>query len=206
MALSRGRKILLCILVFLIMFKCVDVITQREKGEKVNPSVELRQIMLHLKPHDIHATVDYNLVYAAIVDMAMEDRTISLVCVVDGTTSLYISTGGGQVGIGEIDEVGKATIAFLHSSEQVLDKLTAVSEFPYPEDKKHIVYLVTTSGVFSQEFDVEEIGKYPKELQYLHSLYQNVLTKIDEVNKRNNFTLDDIPPDEYHITVPRRQN
>ena len=159
--------------------------TNKDNG--ANLYLGLRQQILNMRPtYDLQLKMNGHPIYAALVDMDMGEAIVSLACVADGTASLYYSTGGGQLGLGQASEdVYKATIAFLHSAEQILDKLTPVYEFPLPKNKRHIVYLVAVNGIFMQELAMEEMGGVPKELQFLQFLYQNVLYKIGEYNKQS---------------------
>lgn len=153
----------------------------KEKAEGNGPYWCLRQQVLELKPLAELLSGDKNShpVYASVVDMDMGDTVVSLACAADGTTSLYFSTGGGQIGLGQkYEAVRMATIAFLQSSEQVLDKLTTSKEYPLPTDKKHIVYLVTERAVYKQEFEMDKVETYSRELKFLNFLYQNVLKEI----------------------------
>jgi len=152
------------------------------KSENSNPYSGLRQQILDLKPSpEMRIAMNEHPVYAAIVDMDMGNAVVTLACVADGTTSLYISTGGGQLGLGQAHEaVRAAATAFLFSSEQVLDKLTPTKVYPLPTRKKHIVYLITEENIYTQELDMTQVNTYPRELQFLNFLYQNVINKIRE--------------------------
>lgn len=44
----------------------------------------------------------------------------------------------------------------------------------------HIVYLITEQNIYTQKLDMEKIDVYPRELQFLTSLYQNIISKIRE--------------------------
>ena len=158
---------------------------KRKKEEDKNPYLGLRQEILNMKPSDdLRKVMNDHLVYAAIIDIDRGNAIATLACVADGTTSLYYSTGGVQMGIGHGDkEVRSATIAFLHSSEQVLDKLAETREFPLPKDQKHIVYLITENKIYKQEFDMDKMDNISKELKFLNFLYQVVLMKIVKYNK-----------------------
>lgn len=152
------------------------------KPNNPDPYSDLRRQILDLKPSpELRNAMDSHLVYAAIVDMDMGNAIISLACVADGTTSLYYSTGGGQIGLGHANEaVRNAARAFLFSSEQVLDKLVPTKVYPLPTNDKHIVYLITEKNVYMHEFEMEKLDTTPREIQFLNFLYQNVLSKIGE--------------------------
>ena len=153
----------------------------RKKGKSQENQYDgLRKQILQLEPSlELQGKSQEHPVYAAVVDMDMGKAIVTLACVADGTTSLYFSNGGGQLGLGQADEeIRRASVAFLRSAEQVLNIMEKVDEYPFPQNKKHIVYLVTAEGVYKQELDMSKINDEVREKQFLNFLYQNVLTKI----------------------------
>ncbi len=149
--------------------------------EDVNPYFELRKQVLELDSNAFTNYLSEHPVYAAIVDMDMGSAVATLVCVADGTTSLYFSNGGGKLGLGQDHEAVKtATLTFLGSVEQILDQFAATEEYPLPTGLKHTVYLVTEKGVLAKSLDPLKADSYPKEMHFLNYLYQNVLMKIGE--------------------------
>lgn len=164
----------------------MDWVKSKDASDKHTPYAGLRQQILDLKPSpELKAAMQDHPVYAGIVDMDMGNSIVTLACVADGTTSLYFSTGGGQLGLGQAHEaVRTATTAFLASSEQVLDKMTPTKTFPLPTRKKHIVYLITEDTIYSQELNMNDVNTYPRELQFLNFLYQNVLMRIGETKRQ----------------------
>lgn len=88
--------------------------------EKEKLYLSLRQQVLDCTPDIFQKPIPT--VYAALIDMDTGRRaTASLACIIDGTTSLYYSNGGGMIGIGHRHEAVKnAAISFLRSAEQVL--------------------------------------------------------------------------------------
>ena len=51
-------------------------------------------------------------VFGVVADLAMQG-TVTLVCLCDGTTSLYYSTGGGAIGLGQHESIKRAAMVFL---------------------------------------------------------------------------------------------
>jgi len=163
----------------------------KKKSKKIdNPYFDLRGQILDMEPTSLmREMMGSHPIHAAVVDMAMGDVVVTLTCVADGTTSLYFSGGGMQIGLGHASEdVKNATLTFLHSADQVLDLMTVVEEYVLPEDEKHIVYLAANDCVYAQEFDLSVLSQMPNELQFLNYLYQSVLTKIGEYNQANNIS------------------
>lgn len=145
--------------------------------------LDFRQNILDLKRQDIQNIQDdapEHPIYAAVVDMNTGNVTASLACIADGTASLYYSNGDGMLGLSEkSDEVFNATLAFLYSAEQVLDALELAEDFSLPEPHLHNIYLISEDGIYKQQIGIQDIPTYPREVQFLNFLYQNVLSKIN---------------------------
>lgn len=75
----------------------------------------LRGMVLHLDPATTTMgwTPDSPAVWGGLMDMSYARGAATLVCLRDGTTSLYTSTGGGILGAGGHPGVAAASMAFL---------------------------------------------------------------------------------------------
>lgn len=80
----------------------------------MNPYAGLRQQVLDLDPAKLGAFAPANLrVVAGLMEMGMDNGVASVVVVVDGTVSMYWSTGGGIIGAGAHDSVKQPARVFL---------------------------------------------------------------------------------------------
>ena len=161
----------------------MSLFSKKEKDDG-NHYEGLRQQVLDSKPDEnVKLLMNGKPIFAAIVDMAMEKAVATLACFIDGTTSLYFSNGGGQLGLGQAhEEVRNATFAFLQSSEQILDKMEIATDFSLPVNGNHIVYLVSENNIYKYEIDLDVIESASREIKFLFFLYQNVLDKIREAS------------------------
>ena len=66
-------------------------------------------------------------VWGVVVDLALEDGAATVVSLVDGTTSLYTSTGGGLIGGGTIEPIGLASEALVYAAERDVDHIPPVA-------------------------------------------------------------------------------
>lgn len=141
---------------------------------------DMRRFVLNLKPDEAQqSSMDGHPVYAALVDIHMGKGIVSLAAVADGLCSMYFSEGGGRMGLGQAyPNVKKAALSFLYSAEQVLSVLEKTERFPLPEPGEDLVYLVTEEGVFTRRIRREGLKDGPKEVGFLHYLYQNLLLEI----------------------------
>jgi hypothetical protein len=99
----------------------------------VSPDPALRAHLLAMRPEDVNLapTPELPHVWAALMEMAVSQATATLVAVADGTTSLYVSTGGGIIGGGEHETVRAESRKFLAAVEQLLPGFVKVDE-PLP--------------------------------------------------------------------------
>lgn len=162
--------------------------------EESTPNVEeidevyrgLREQAFNITPADLHITLDVGekyQVYAAVIDMPVNNAISTLVCMFDGTTSLYFSNGGAILGAGQKHEtVAKATREFLFSSGQAVPFMQKMTEYPLPTTKEATVYLKCGEGVFSAQINMEEkLTEIHKE--FLDFLIQRVLNALRDSNE-----------------------
>jgi hypothetical protein len=73
----------------------------------------------------------------------------TVLCAADGTTSLALSLGGGQLGLGEHVPVRHAAAEYLSLLGQSLDVLPAVDAVPYVEQGFVQMVAVTADGPYA---------------------------------------------------------
>lgn len=129
---------------------------------------------------------DYQ-VFGAVVDMGISSSdTATMICFIDGTTSLYFSNGGGIIGAGQHEAVKNAVLKFLEECYQTLPVTKQAESIDIlPEENHHTFYLFTKAGVFSVNIDINDVQKN-KEYQLLFYESQMVLNEIKKVGKKNN--------------------
>ena len=101
---------------------------------------------LHFAPSREHPNV-----FGVVMDTGFPKALVTLVALVDGTTSLYFGTGGGVIGAGEHEAVRSATLAFLACAEQDLELFAAAEESPLPAIGEVRFYLRTYAGLRSAQ-------------------------------------------------------
>ena len=153
----------------------------KDKSVK-NSYDDLRKQALNIKPDDIGLILDNNeQVYGAIVDIPAENEMVTLVCIFDGTVSLYFSNGGGALGLGQkYEEIRQAGVSFLFSAGQTIPYLSQTADFDKSKNEKTSVCLLVRDGIYKAQFDMSKTENAEKHIQYLNFLIQNVLSKIRE--------------------------
>src|SRR5262245_42601959 len=118
----------------------------------------LREKILTLAPAAVGiAPSDENPnVWGALMETGYPEAVASLVMLADGTTSLYLSTGGGTIGGGEHEMVAKTTQSFIKEAEKYFSGLPPTQAFPLPSVGKVRFYFLTYAGAYTTELDEEE--------------------------------------------------
>jgi len=85
-------------------------------------------------------------VWGALLETGYRKGIATLVALVDGTTSLYLSTGGGIIGVGAHDRVAAATRSFLAAAEDHLGLLSPDADSDVPAAGRVIIQALTYQG------------------------------------------------------------
>jgi len=146
-----------------------------------NPYVDLRGRFLGLVSD---SQADY--LRGAAFELGTGGACASVICVADGTTSLYMSTGGGQIGLGEHEPVRRANVAFRAMVMEHLDRLAPVADVPMVGQGDVHVIAVTADGLRLLRCREDEAADEGSPAWPLYLAGQDVVTQIrllDEVRK-----------------------
>jgi hypothetical protein len=106
------------------------------------------------------------------------EAVATLVAVVDGTTSLYFSNGGGIIGAGSHEGAAAASRAWLERGAEHLDVLPAVTEPPPPAQHVTQFVAVTPSGLRGASAAESELAAGGHALSPLFFAGQDVITQV----------------------------
>ena len=98
-------------------------------------------------------------VWGVIMETGHPEGVVTLVALVDGTTSLYFSNGGGIVGAGEHASVRDAAEMFLDALEAHLAELSPVEETPTPRIGRVRFYARTFEGTLGAEATQDQLAE-----------------------------------------------
>lgn len=146
----------------------------------------LRGQLLEVDPAELELSPSQRLprVWAVLMEMGLDTGTASLVAVADGTTSLYLSTGGGVIGGGGHQAVRRASEAFLDAAEAHLDRLQAIAEAPLPQTGAIRFHALTFDSLRSAEAQESELVDGRSELTPLFHAGDEVLTQLGLIDQR----------------------
>jgi hypothetical protein len=113
------------------------------------------------------------------------EAVATLVGIVDGSTSLYFSNGGGMIGAGEHPEVADATRRWLRVGADLLGELTpAHSDPPPPRSGLTRFIAVTPGGLRNAVVAEEQLGAGAHVLSPLFHAAHDVITEMRLLEER----------------------
>ena len=140
----------------------------------------LREQAFLITPMDIGIYLESNeQVFAAVVDIPVGGKTVTIFCSLDGTVSMYYSNGKCDIGLGEKENIRKAAMSFLISSGQCLKFMDLCKGNEIIEQSMQ-VFLFYKNGVKSQKICIDSLKT--KEEKFLNSMVQSILSEI-RINK-----------------------
>jgi hypothetical protein len=136
--------------VFLAMLSIAPVAAQESGVSYVGAAAALRDTLLSLQPGDIDVSSDVyaQTVWAVVMEQAVPNGAYFVFGVVDGTSSIYFSSGGGFIGGSEVESIRTAALAFVDEGEKYLAYAKPTASFPTPGPGEVIFYFLTFDGSF----------------------------------------------------------
>ena len=169
--MKAAIKISLCLslAIWMLLGSACNIYQERKVADKTYLQ-ERTKVMSSSRPDQS----DEYTVYAALVDIDAGDHVKTLACFADGTTSLYLSTGGSVTALQkEHADIATATQALLKGAGERLDATlwVAQTDLALPGRGKDMVYLATDKGIYTLTLIPAYITEATPEAQEIHRLY-----------------------------------
>ena len=157
----------------------------KKKGcEPAEIYLELRQQILALEPAQVHSLLEP---FAPVVGLVMETGygtgVATLVTVADGTVSLYLSNGGGTIGLGGHEGPKTAALELLRSAGAYLSRAKPAIRFELPSEGTTSFVFLTKTGPYSATASESDLGNDRHALSPLFHKAQEVITQARLVNE-----------------------
>lgn len=150
----------------------------------------LREQVLNLRPEYLGINLGEfpDQVYAVIMDIGHEQGMTTLVSIIDGTTSLYFSNGGGILGCGKEESVKNASMHLLHLSEKYLKKMQKTTSFPPPRAGEVTFYVLTKNAIFTYTGSEKALAAQQYRISELFLAVRHVISEIRKIDKKRKIT------------------
>ncbi len=171
------------IIILVIFFGFISKTSKVNKTElKENPYNGLRKMVFSLNAQSLGREIkDPKQSLCTVMEWEISNATATLVSVIDGSTSLYLSTGGGVIGGGAHKNVVDVSSIFLKESEKYLDLMKKDTEYILPQKGHVCFYVVTNDGVYKYDGKEEEMANGKEQFSKLFVYGQNVITELRKI-------------------------
>ena len=144
---------------------------------------DLREGILGLDPASvgISPTPESPNVWGLVMDWNLDEAVATIVSLVDGTTSLYLSTGGGSIGAGEHPAPAAASIAAIRLAERMLDEFASVADSAIPVRGRTALTVLTFRGLRRFEDDNAAFENDSSTVSPVANAMQDVIHEIRQV-------------------------
>jgi hypothetical protein len=157
-------------------------IIRRDAGQSGKATyLGLRSMVFGVDPETLTFRPDAHVhgAWCAVVDFGQPNGTATLVCIADGTVSMYTSTGGGVIGAGEHGAVWDAAVRLLDVAGGAAAFLRVTDEPPpVPGPGAVRLSVRTFDGTLSNEVAEETLQRGRHALSPFYAAAQDVLTEV----------------------------
>jgi hypothetical protein len=122
-------------------------------------------------------------VWGMLMETEHSGATATLFAVWDGTTSLYLSSGGGMLGGHAHDTVREANAEFLETANRFRQHLRPASAFPLPAMGRVTFYGLTDLGVLTADGAEHDLAHGHHALSALFHAGLKVLTQLRSISE-----------------------
>ena len=148
---------------------------------------DLRSQILTVSPDTVNLSPapEHPLVWAAVMDWHVGSGVATLVAILEGTVSLYLSSGGGIIGAGAHADVFAVAKRFVTTMERHRNALKPTSDPPLP-GSGGVRFIARTfeETLASDEVPTEELGEGQHALSPVFDVAQELIAVVRQASDR----------------------
>ncbi|MBK9577796.1 MAG: hypothetical protein IPK50_07870 [Fibrobacterota bacterium] len=138
---------------------------------------KMRDMQLRTPPSEMGLTkTSDDQIVGICMEQSMGNAVMSLRCFMEGTVSLYFSTGAAIIGVGQHEQGREKGLAFVKAASQFHEHFTPDQELALPEGGQTRFILLRFDGTFSAGALTEDLGENRSPLSPLFHLGHEVIT------------------------------
>ena len=160
------------------------VSSSADKNAEIFQAIRNRLLSLDPQTVDITATPEHPHVWGVLMEFVLSGSVVTLAGLVDGTTSLYFSSGGGILGSGNHPLVGTAARELVNKAELALEYFQPVREYPFPDEGFIRFYALTFSGILLAECPDQDVKDPLLGLSELYAAAQDLITQVKLIHEK----------------------
>lgn len=164
-----------------------NVTSSASKLDSSDQYTAIRKLVWNSNPDSLGLKINTDSVYCIILDMGLGDESVaSLIVIADGTTSIYINTGGGIFGAGQHEQVREASDKLLKIMPHPTKRFSKTDNYQnIPNDSRARFYLLTRNGKYvSDEFNADDAADGKGYYSKLFIQANHIITAARESSKK----------------------
>ena len=118
------------------------------------------------------------------MEIGYPEGSATIVALIDGSASIYLSSGGGSIGGGAHETIRKVAIDMVKMARKYLPQMAASKDFPLPKNGQTIFYVLTDAGVFTASAKEDDLGEAKHVLSPLFYAGQEVITQYRLIEEK----------------------
>ena len=134
-------------------------------------SIQRKEVGIPEPPPDAPA-------WGILMESGYPEGTATLLALSDGTTSVYLSSGGEVIGGHAYQNVREANAEFVECANHSYQHLEPTDSFPVPAEGYTLFYVLTDSGVLTGAGREDELGYGQHPLSSLFHAGHRVITQL----------------------------
>ena len=152
--------------------------SESKKYELADTYMGLRTNIFSMDPAELNILRAHSAqVWGVLMETGFSKGIATLVAIADGGVSLYYSTGGGIIGVGEHEGPRKANESLLAFVPDFLKYAERTTEYPTPEQGQTRFYFLTFDGIFTAEDKADDLGNNRRPLSPLFHKAHELITQ-----------------------------
>ncbi|AXT86646.1 hypothetical protein C6I20_16715 [Aeromicrobium sp. A1-2] len=150
--------------------------------DEVEVSAALRAMVLSTRPDELGLNADEpDRVFGVVMELGRDLDVVTVVALLDGTASRYLSTGGGTVGAGEHEPVAEAARSLVAMGQVLVGQTEPESNFPSPAPGRVRFHLLTVGGGRTADATARELDDRRHGLSPLYEVGVALTMQIDRL-------------------------
>jgi hypothetical protein len=147
----------------------------KSKAEQVY--LELRGRMFSGSRAAYGLAADPSRPWGAVMEMGLENASVTVVAVEDGHASIYLSSGGGFLGGQSHQSIRQAAKNMVSTVSRFQGAMLPAAERPLPEDGQVIFYALCDSGILAASAPESELMSRQHAFTPLFAAAQEIITE-----------------------------
>jgi len=136
----------------------------------------LRRQVLTLDPASVG--LGHSPIWGCVIEMGMANGVATLVCLADGTTSMYTSSGGGIIGAGAHQRVARKNSELLAVVARCVGDLTRSDDDSLPRAGQTCIRALTSAGQRQYQAATDDLSAGRSALSSVFHSAQSVITEL----------------------------